>query len=147
MLKKLSILLVISFVLTASTSKATLLSWADFADVKFESKYNEKYGIDFLTPTFGKHIKSFEGKEIKISGYFLDLTGNGTVLLLSKNPYASCFHCGGAGPETVIELYFKEKPSFKTDEVIEISGVLELNADDVSHCNYILKDVEGKKIN
>lgn len=147
MLKQFSFVLLMVFFASSSTTAQQLLSWTDFADVKFESKYNEKYGIDFLTPTFGEHIKSYNGKEVSITGYFLDLTGNGTVFLLSKNPMAACFFCGGAGPETVIEVYFKEKPGFKTDQVIEITGKLELNADDVAHCNYIIKDAKAKAIN
>lgn len=60
---------------------------------------------------------------------------------------ASCFFCGGAGPETIIEVIFKKKPPFKTDQIVEITGILELNADDVDHCNYILKEATGKLIN
>ena len=60
---------------------------------------------------------------------------------------AACFFCGGAGPETIIEVYFKDTPPFKTDQGIEITGVLELNADDVAHCNYIIRNAKSKKIN
>ena len=69
------------------------------------------------------------------------------MFLLSKNPLASCFFCGGAGPETVIEVYFKEKPPYKTDDVVEITGKLQLNVDDVSKANYILNNSTGKAIN
>ena len=123
------------------------MTWTDFADVEFKPTYNEKYGIEFLMPTFGDVIKSYEGKLISITGYFLDISGNGKIFLLSQNPMAACFFCGGAGPETIIEVNFLEKPPYKTDQVVSISGVLELNEKDVDHCNYILKEATGKLVN
>ncbi|MNL80290.1 hypothetical protein D3C87_2071030 [compost metagenome] len=56
---------------------------------------------------------------------------------------AACFFCGGAGPESIIELQFrKKKQRFRTDEVLTVRGKLALNANDVDHLNYILKDAE-----
>ncbi len=123
------------------------MTWTDFADVEFKPTYNEKYGIEFLMPTFGNIIKGYEGKLINITGYFLDISGNGKIFLLSQNPMAACFFCGGAGPETIIEVNFLDKPPYKTDQVVSISGVLELNEKDVDHCNYILKEATGKLVN
>ena len=120
------------------------LTWYDLADVTYNRTYNEDYGTFLLVPKFGNFIKSFEGKKITIKGYFLDITGKGTLTLLSKRPMASCFFCGGSGPETVIEVYFKNKPTFKTDQVIEITGTLRLNTDDLERCSYILEDTTGK---
>ena len=105
------------------------MTWTDFADVEFKPTYNEKYGIEFLMPTFGDAIKGYEGKLISITGYFLDISGNGKIFLLSQNPMAACFFCGGAGPETIIEVNFLEKPPYKTDQVVSISGVLEYSYD------------------
>lgn len=141
---------ILAFLVFAFTSSFAIaqqqMTWNDFADVKFEPTYNEKYGIDFLMPEFGKTIKTFEGKLISITGYFLDISGNGKVFLLSQNPMAACFFCGGAGPETIIEVNFRTKPLFKTDQVVTITGTLELNKDNVDHCNYILRDATGKLI-
>ncbi len=119
------------------------LTWADFADVKFEPVYNEKYDVNFLMPTFGEKIISYRGKQVSIKGYFLDISGSGEIFLISQNPMASCFFCGGAGPETIIEVSFKEKPPFKTDQIVTVSGVLELNRNNVAHCNYILSEATG----
>ncbi|WP_343486437.1 hypothetical protein [Allomuricauda sp. d1] len=123
------------------------LTWKEFADVNFEPEYNEKYGVNFLMPTFGETIKSYKGKEVSIKGYFLDISGSGEVFLVSQNPMASCFFCGGSGPETIIEVNFKEKPPFRTDQIITVTGVLELNRNDVDHCNYILKGATGNLVN
>lgn len=123
------------------------LTWEDFADVNFEAVYNERYGVDFLMPTFGKKIESYRGKKVSIKGYFLDISGSGDIFLVSQNPMISCFFCGAAGPETIIEVNFKEKPPFKTDQIISVTGILELNRNDVDHCNYILKEAFGQLIN
>ncbi len=136
------------FILVSSVATAQQqMTWTDFADVEFKPKYNEKYGIEFLMPNFGDVIKGYEGKLISITGYFLDISGNGKIFLLSQNPMAACFFCGGAGPETIIEVNFKEKPPYKTDQVVTITGVLKLNEKDVDHCNYILYEATGKLMN
>jgi len=123
------------------------LTWNDFSDVKFEPVYNEEYDVHFLMPKFGEKIKSYSGKQVRIKGYFLDLSGSGEIFLVSKNPMASCFFCGAAGPETIVEVSFKEKPPFKTDQIITVSGVLKLNVNDVNHCNYILSEATGQLVN
>lgn len=120
------------------------LTWDDFADITFEPEYNEKYDVHFLMPKFGEKIKSFRGKEVSITGYFLDLSGSGEIFLVSQNPMASCFFCGAAGPETIVELHFKEKPAFKTDQIVTVSGMLELNKNDFNHCNYIFYEATGE---
>ena len=144
--KKIVLVLSIIFFSSSIVTAQEEMTWYDLSDVKFNRVYNEEYGTFFLVPEFGETIRSLDGKKVRIVGYFLDIAGNGEVLLLSKQPMASCFFCGGAGPETVIEVNFKEKPDFITDQVIVITGTLKLNADDVDQCNYIMNDVTGELI-
>ena len=120
------------------------LGWQDLTNVSFNKVYSAKYGDYFLKPTFGVTIKSYEGAKIRIKGYFLDFSTEEEFYLISKNPMSSCFFCGGAGPETIVEVMFKQKTNFKTDQVVEITGILQLNSEDVDHCNYILKEATGK---
>lgn len=123
------------------------LTWDDLADVEFKPEYNEKYDVHFLMPSFGADIKSYDGKKIEITGYFLDISGTGEVFLVSSNPMASCFFCGGSGPESIVEVEFDEFPQFKTDQVVTVTGILTLNRDDIDHCNYILKGASGILVN
>ena len=60
--------------------------------------------------------------------------------VLSRYPFANCFFCGGAGPESVIDLRFpgKSERAYQTDERLTFRGKLRLNADDVYQMNYIL---------
>ena len=122
------------------------VTWIDLSDVRFEMEYNLEYDDYFLAPIFGKNIRAVDGKEVKITGYFLDIAGNGEMFLLSANPMATCFFCGGAGPESIVEVNFNEPPPFVTDQVVQITGTLKLNAEDVEHCNYIMYDASGKSI-
>lgn len=95
----------------------------------------------FLYPTFGPSVNALQGKEISIRGYMIPVDENDNLYVISAKPMAACFFCGGAGPESIIELQFrKKKQRFRIDEVVTVSGKLLLNANDVDHLNYILKD-------
>ncbi|MEM7486066.1 MAG: hypothetical protein AAF348_12735 [Bacteroidota bacterium] len=146
MLKSFLFVLFVTLV-SSSTLAQEKLTWEDFADVDFVPEYNAVYDMHFLMPTFGKKITAYKGKQISIQGFFLDISGSGEVFLISQNPMASCFFCGAAGPETIIEVNFKEKPPFRTDQIVTVTGILELNRDNVDHCNYILKGATGQLIN
>tara|TARA_R110002049_G_scaffold47596_2_gene137094 strand:- start:251690 stop:252085 length:396 start_codon:yes stop_codon:yes gene_type:complete len=122
------------------------LTWDDLAKVDYTEKYFPAYDSKFLYPEFSQEIINLEGKEVTLSGYYLDVDPNGELLILSKNPLASCFFCGNGGPETAVELQFKSKPDFKTDDVVLITGTLKLNKDDVEHFNYILTDCSGFRL-
>jgi len=124
----------------------TLVSWKTLSDVKFEKKWDDQEGMYVLYPSFGNSVKNLEGKEIRISGYVIPVDYNENFYVLSAFPYSSCFFCGGAGPESVMSLKFKNKSErFKTDTRIEVTGTLELNSSDIYEMNYILRDAE--KIN
>ncbi len=114
------------------------ITWKDLAQVTFTEKYFEDYDDLFLYPEFLDPIKALEGKRITIKGYFLNIEPEEAIYVLSKGPMSSCFFCGVGGPETAMELNFNSKPPFKTDDIIAVTGRLQLNKDDVEHFNYIL---------
>lgn len=117
------------------------VSWADLSKVKFVEKYFPEHKGTFLSPQFSDEVKSLEGKKITIIGYYLDVDPNQKMFMLSKFPLASCFFCGGAGPETAVELDLKKNiKKFKTDDIVKVTGTLKLNDDDVKHFNYILQN-------
>ncbi|WP_158978523.1 hypothetical protein [Cellulophaga sp. L1A9] len=118
-------------------------SWADLAKVTYTDKFFPAYDDYFLYPEFSGSLKDLEGKQITVTGYFLNIDPNGKLFILSKGPMSACFFCGQGGPETAIELQFVVPPKFKTDQVVSITGILKLNKDDVEHFNYILTDCYG----
>ncbi len=115
--------------------------WQDLADVSYEDRFSEILGFDIEFPVFGKKPKDLEGEEITIKGYIVPLEGFGAhkEFILSSLPYNMCFFCGGAGPETVMEVYAKEKIQYSA-QPITIKGRLALNDDDVNRLMYLLFD-------
>ena len=107
-------------------------------DVKFTKKFNKEYELDFLYPTFGSNLLKLQGKIVEIKGYVIPVNQN--VFVLSAKPMASCFFCGGSGPESILQLNFATKNRFKTDQIITVKGKFRLNPDNVDDLNYILDD-------
>lgn len=116
--------------------------WLSFAKTKFDAKYNEKAGEYFLYPTFPADLKSMVGKEFSLEGYYLPIdVEENAYIILSKFPYSQCFFCGGAGPESIAEVFFKTKPGkFEPDQYIRVRGKLKLNDADLEHGNFILEE-------
>ena len=116
--------------------------WDLFAKVKFTEKFMKELNEYYLVPFLDSKIKSHEGKEITLKGYYLPYElDDKNRIFISKNPYSQCFFCGGAGPESVSEVVFAfKRPRFKADQIITITGTLKLNATDINHMNFILEN-------
>lgn len=123
------------------------ITWKDLAKVTFTKKTIPPYQGKVAYPTFSEELKALNGKQVSITGYFLNIDPNEELYILSKEPMASCFFCGVGGPETAMELQFTSKKSFKTDTIIMVVGTLKLNADDLQHFNYILTDCDAFVLN
>ncbi len=136
------VLLLMCVTFVSKAQKA--ITWKDLGDVELKRKYFKEYDMHFLVPIFGKIPKSLEGESVSIAGYVLPLDSAGKVFALSMFPYASCFFCGGAGPETVIELQLASdtRRRYKMDEWITFSGILKLNNTNPDHFNYILQNAK-----
>jgi hypothetical protein len=77
-----------------------------------------------------------------VKGYLLPVDIEGEMVVLSEFPFSSCFFCGGAGPESVIELRFKKsKLKFKPDEFATIQGIFRLNTDEFA-LSYMLENAK-----
>lgn len=118
------------------------VSWKRLADVRFSRRLNNEVNMYFLYPAFGPSVMALQGKEV-IRGYMIPVDENDNIYVISARPMASCFFCGGSGPESIVELQFrKKKQRFRTDEIRSIRGKLMLNTSDIDHLNYILQDAE-----
>ena len=127
-----------------SSDKPKSLSWEALKDVKYKKRFNKEYDQYFDYPVFGEKVKAFEGQKVAIKGYIIPLSVG--LYALSKNPYAACFFCGGAGPETITGLTFAQAPTrYKTDEFLTLQGVFKLNDTDVNKFMYQLYAVEAVK--
>jgi len=116
--------------------------WEIFLNTRYEWQYIEKMEMEAEIPIFDEKIKSLEGKEITLTGYYLPVDIEGNRIIISKLPYASCFFCGGGvGLESVAEIQFEVKqPPFQMDELLTIKGRLKLNKSEYGHLVFILTD-------
>lgn len=117
--------------------------WKILADVSYEQQYSEMLGFDIDVPVFGEKVRALEGKTITLMGYIVPLEGFGAhkEFIFSALPYNMCYFCGGAGPETVMEVFAAEEVDY-TAEAITLKGKLVLNRDDVNRLMYFLLDAE-----
>lgn len=118
-------------------------TWKTLGKITFKKKYDEMLGFKVDVPVFSKDVKDLAGKEITIRGYIIPVEGykSHKEFIFSAYPYNMCFFCGGAGPETVMEVVSKE-PIEYTAEAITIRGKLQTNDDDINRLLYALVDVE-----
>tara|TARA_B100001057_G_scaffold15258_1_gene14463 strand:+ start:1396 stop:1986 length:591 start_codon:yes stop_codon:yes gene_type:complete len=116
------------------------LTWRMLEDVEFKDVYIEELDAYYWKPTFGDIVNGLEGKEVHITGYMIPVDLDEDFYVLSRYPFANCFFCGGAGPESVIDLRFEGKSPrvYQTDERLTFAGKFRLNSDDVYQMNYIL---------
>jgi len=135
---------ILLFVLPAGVLSQQSITWDQLTDVKFSKKYDATLGIELLTASFGESVKALDGKEIIIKGYIIPLDPLGTQYVISRNPMASCFFCGGSGPETVAELRLHPKSirRYATDELLSFKGVLKLNESNSASLNYVILNAE-----
>jgi hypothetical protein len=79
-------------------------------------------------PKFPDILLKYETPEVSISGYIIPMDIDNNTYALSMTPFSSCFFCGNAGPNTALELSFKEKQNkFLVDQFVIIKGKLILN--------------------
>jgi len=148
MKKRSGLILVLIGCMLAVTAgeNAISITWDTLADVKFRERLNIKLKEYVKIPDFGPSVTALEGKRVQIRGYMIPVSIPDHKYVISAQPMTSCFFCGGAGPQSVIELDFRETPRrFKTDEIRTIAGVLELNPDDPERLCYRLSSAEMVK--
>lgn len=116
--------------------------WKTLAKITFKKEYDDLLGFKVDRPVFSEDIQKLEGKEVTVTGYVIPVEGykSHTEFIFSAYPYNMCFFCGGAGPESVMEVLAKEPVKYSA-EAITIRGKLELNAYDSNRLMYALSDV------
>jgi hypothetical protein len=150
-MKKLLIFLTAIFLLTSSTSLISQSSsgnsmWKTLSKITYKKEYDEMLGFKIDVPVFSQDVLALEGTEVTITGYIIPVEGykSHKEFIFSAYPYNMCFFCGGAGPETVMEVVSLEPVPYTADPVT-IKGILHLNATDINRLMYSLEEV--KKVN
>ena len=123
---------------------STQSMWKTLAKITYKKEFDDFLGFKIDKPVFSEEIKKMEGKEITIKGYIIPVEGykSHKQFIFSAFPYNMCFFCGGAGPETVMEVDAAEPVKYTADPVT-LTGTLILNADDI---NALMYKIEGAKL-
>ena len=139
------IFLLLSVISTNTYAQHRKIDWQLLAKVEWDDRYVPEYDETVWFPDFSKEVLSLDSTLIEIRGYVIPVDVESGYYVLSANPFASCFFCGNAGPESVMELQFASKDNvFRTDERLVFTGRIKLNWDDLEHCNYILQNARSK---
>ena len=94
-------------------------------------------------PQFPSWLDKYQNQEIVIQGYLAPVDVEGNQYALSRYAFSSCFFCGNAEPNTVVELVFKERPdNLITDQFVVVKGILMFNSNDPFRLFFILQQVE-----
>lgn len=126
----------------SSLNAQTDSAWNTLGKVTFKKQYDDMLGFKVDVPVFSDAVRAMDGQEITIKGYIVPTEGykSHQEFIFSAFPYNMCYFCGGAGPETVIEVSSLEAIKF-TAEPITIRGKLTLNDADINRLMYALTDV------
>ena len=104
-------------------------------------------GFKVDVPVFSEEVKALDGKEITIRGYIIPVEGykSHKEFVFSAYPYNMCFFCGGAGPESVMEV-FSKKPVASSKKMVKLKGTLRVNYNPtIGQVLYTLKNAEVVK--
>lgn len=135
------VILAASVALQAQSSDKNL--WKTLGNITYKKQYDELLGFKVDVPVFAEEVRALEGEVVTLKGYIVPVEGfkSHKEFVFSAFPYNMCFFCGGAGPETVMEVQASEGIKFTTEPIV-IRGVLGLNDSDVNHLMYQLTDAE-----
>ncbi len=132
--------LLVTFLTSAQFTDSSK-NWKSMSAVKYE-KSQDEYGEIYI-PKFGDDVQKMNGKEVSLKGFIIPFEGmfEPKHIILSSLPVASCFFCGGSGPETVAEAYLKEEVKY-TEKPVTVTGRLELNDTNFDQLMYVLKEAK-----
>jgi|TARA_Y100000994_G_C15334962_1_gene293958 hypothetical protein len=142
-MKKKIFLLLISAFFSLHFYSQNIITWELLKNVEFDEIWSEEFQAYYMVPKFSSSVKAMDNKEVQIRGFIIPVDIVQDYYVLSANPYSSCFFCGQAGPESVMEVQMiKKYEGLRMDQVITFKGKLKLNVDDIYQLNYILEDAE-----
>lgn len=125
--------LIISFALVSTGSMAQQkVSWETLAKVTMTREFDQNLGFEVNTapPVFSPSVLALDGQKVLVRGYVIPVDIDLNLYMVSANPFANCFFCGNAGPETVVELFPAGRfRRYGTDEVVTFEGILNINKD------------------
>lgn len=117
--------------------------WKTLGMITVKQDYDDVYGMLVDRVEVSPVVSALNGTEIEIEGYFIALSGKTAQshFMFSLLPQNLCFFCGGAGPETAMEVFMKDNKKVKySDKKIKLRGTLRVNAKDPHSLLYTLEN-------
>ena len=123
-----TILIIATLIAGINLAAQDRLNWSALETIEFTEVYDESMASWIQVPQWSDFQRNtWDGKVMKITGYAIVLDPVENIYALSAYPFSSCFFCGAAGPESVMELEFLNPIDLVTDQVITVIGTLDLN--------------------
>jgi hypothetical protein len=115
--------------------------WKTLTKITYKKEYDEFLGFKIDRPVFSEEIKALDGKEVTVKGFIIPVEGykGHKEFILSAFPYSMCFFCGGAGPESVMEVQAIEAINYVAESIV-LKGKLHLNSEDVNKLMFSLSE-------
>ncbi len=139
----LSIFLVLFLATTSLLAQNEDNIWSTRALLEFEQK--DELGYFDSEGNILPLIEVFENKEIVVKGYVIPLSGKKAQshFMFSVYPYASCFFCGKAGPETIMEVFVKEGDEISfSEKKMSIKGTFYFTSRNSNEVMFTIKNAE-----
>jgi len=136
----LSLFLVFIFTAGSLVAQSKKNIWTTLALMKFERhKGNGSGQGSQIIPL----IEALDGTEVNVKGYVIPLSGKTAQshFMFSAYPFANCYFCGNAGPETIMEAFIKggEKVKF-SEEAITLKGTFKFTSRDPNDVMFTLEN-------
>ena len=122
-------------------SSTTENLWKTLTKITYVKEYDEFLGFKIDRPVFSEEIKALDGKEVTVKGFIIPVEGykGHKEFILSAFPYSMCFFCGGAGPESVMEVQAVDAINYVAESIV-LKGKLHLNSEDVNKLMFSLSE-------
>lgn len=136
----LSLFLSLLFFSTGLMAQSDKNIWSTLALMKFERhKGNGTSKGSQIIPL----IEQLDGTEVTVKGYIIPLSGKKAQshFMFSAYPFANCYFCGNAGPETIMEAFVKgdEKVKF-SENAITLKGTFKFSSRDPNDIMFTLEN-------
>ncbi|MFK7972447.1 MAG: hypothetical protein AB8F95_18905 [Bacteroidia bacterium] len=105
--------------------------WLSLSKTTLTKQVDEDLGIPISIPQYPAEVEALDGKTVEVKGYIIPMEVDLGYFAFSAFPYETCFFCGQAGIETVMEVVAKEEINYVAKRVT-LRGTLKLNREDFS---------------
>ena len=126
-----SLILAAAFLLLAGFVHGQTNVWLTLSQTKLTKQLDEDLGIPISVPQYPAEVEALDGKVVTIKGYIIPMEADLGYFAFSAFPYETCFFCGQAGIETVMEVKAKKEIKYVSKRV-NLRGILKLNREDFS---------------